>query len=243
MGGMDSGELVSSDVVAFFANGIAALAPGDDIPAFFERAVPEANELVQQRYNVDGKECGTTLVCTVMQDNKLYWASVGDSRIYIVRDGEIAQMTRDHTYALKLQQMVDAGRLSQDAADTDPQREALVGYIGAPVLEMVDISRGFFELLPDDILLLCSDGLTKSVSDAHILQLLLENRHNLHTAAQVLPLAAFDESPGGQDNTSVILMQYLGPPAPPAPCAEQTVRIEEAEFIQRSEESNESGEM
>lgn len=215
MGGMEAGELVSSDVVAFCANRIAALSPEEDVADFYEQTILDANELVLDRYVREGRESGTTLVSAIMRGGRLHWASVGDSRIYILRGGEIARVTRDHNFALQLQELVEAGRLSQQEADADPRREALVSYIGAPVLEMVDVSRGLFALEKDDLVLLCSDGLTKSLSDERILQLLEPPPHSLEEAARRLTLTAFDETPGGQDNTSVILMRYLGGAAKP----------------------------
>lgn len=213
MGGMEAGELVSADVVEFFANRIAALPPDADIPTFYSSAVLDANEMVLHRYLHEGHEGGTTLVSAIFLGGALYWAAVGDSRIYILRGGEMARLTRDHNYALQLQGLVENGRLSQEEADRDPQREALVSYLGAPVLEMVDVSRGSFELEHGDLLLLCSDGLTKTLPDEQILKLLSPPPQNLAEAARTLTVAAFDASPGSQDNTSVILMRYYGPPA------------------------------
>lgn len=210
MGGMEDGEKVSSDVVAYLANRISRLEAGADIPAFFQQVVVDANEMILERNAQNGQEAGTTLVAVIIQQAGLFWAGVGDSRIYILRDGEIARVTRDHNYALQLQQMVEAGHITQQQADEDPRREALVSYIGAPVLEEVDVSRGSFALETGDLVLLCSDGLTKSLSDERILEVISEHGGDLAETARVLPLAAFDASPGGQDNTSVILMQYHG---------------------------------
>ncbi len=212
MGGMEAGELVSADVVEFFANQLAGLPAGADVPSFYAGAILDANAMVLKRYVQKGCEGGTTLVSALIRGEKLYWAAVGDSRIYILRGGEIARVTRDHNYALRLQSLVEAGSLSQEEADSDPQRDALVSYLGAPILEMVDISRGSFELLGGDLVLLCSDGLTKPLRDGQILALLTPPPERLAEAAHRLTAAAMDASPAGQDNTSVILMRYFGPP-------------------------------
>lgn len=214
MGGMEAGELVSADVVEFFANRISALPKDADIPAFYASALFDANEMVLRRYLQEGHEGGTTLVSTFVRGRALYWAAVGDSRIYILRGGEIARLTRDHNLAMQLQQLVQEGRLSQKEADQNPQKEALVSYLGAPVLEIIDVSRGSFELEADDLILLCSDGLTKSLPDARILELLQPLPGNLAEAAHALTIRAMDESPGGQDNTTVILMRYFGEGSP-----------------------------
>lgn len=211
MGGMENGEKASAEVVELVVNGIAALPRDAQIPDFFLRTLQEANEKVLSDCSTTGGQgSGTTMVSVVIRDGGMYWAAVGDSRIYIIRHGDMVQITRDHNYAMQLQEQVEAGKLSQTDADKSPMREALVSYIGAPVLEIVDVSRGAFPLVRGDIALLCSDGLTKSLSDRRILELLMGSIHDLDEAARLLPLAAFDEGAGSQDNTSVALLQYIG---------------------------------
>lgn len=210
MGGMAAGERVSSDVVAFMANQIAAL-QGQDIPPYLEKAAVAANEMVCQSNLENGQESGTTLVAVVIRQGELFWLNVGDSRIYILRDWEMARITRDHNFALELQELVQQGRITQQQADEDPRKDALVSYIGAEVLEIIDVNRGSFHLQTGDIVLLCSDGLTKAMPDEVILELVCQHKEDLQQAARVLPLEAFDRCPGGMDNTSVILMQYYGP--------------------------------
>ena len=209
MGGMAEGERVSSDVVAFMANQISGLAPGQDVPAFFENCAALANEMVLADNQKTGQESGTTLISVIVRKDELFWLNVGDSRIYVIRGGEIAQVSRDHNFALELQEMVEAGRITQQQADTDPRKDALVSYIGAPVLEIVDVNRGSFKLQYGDIVLLCSDGLTKILPNEEILAVVQSFGSDMAGAAQALPLTAFDTGTGGMDNTSVILMQYL----------------------------------
>lgn len=210
MGGMAEGERVSSDVVAFMANRIAALEKDEDVPAFLERAAADANEMVLAANVQSGQESGTTLITAIVRNGGLYWLNVGDSRIYIVRAGEIARVTRDHNFALELQEMVEAGRITQQQADADPRKDALVSHIGAPVLEIIDVNRGFFQLEYGDMVMLCSDGLTKILPDEQILTVLKASGSDIAASARALPLTAFDNSGGAMDNTSVILMQYLG---------------------------------
>ncbi len=210
MGGMKDGDLASADTVEFFANHLAALNEQDNIAQSYSVFIDKANQMIHKRYLDQGREVGTTLVSTYIQNNHLYWASVGDSRIYLLRDGEIARLTKDHNYALRLQDMVNIGKISQEEADNDPRKEALLSYIGAPVLEVIDISRSPFILVPDDIILLCSDGLTKILSDEQILSLLNPPPNNLSEAIHRLITATIDGNNGAQDNTSIVLIHYLG---------------------------------
>ncbi|MFI3212873.1 MAG: protein phosphatase 2C domain-containing protein [Eubacteriales bacterium] len=209
MGGMEDGELVSADVVAFLANALSNIPENMNIPKYYQELALEANEMILQKYVKQGKEAGTTLVSVLIQQNFLYWVSVGDSRIYIIRNQEIARMTTDHNYMLELQELVNAGSITQEEANHHPQKEALISYIGAPVIERIDMAKEPFLLQKEDIILLCSDGLTKSLRDQQILeQILLSDE--LADKARKLTVEALDASRGGQDNTTVILIRYLG---------------------------------
>lgn len=210
MGGMESGELASSDVVAFMANEYASSEMQLDIGMYLEQAAHRVNEMIYDRYVKNGMRVGTTLVSAYIQNNQLYWLSVGDSRIYIIRDGEIARLARDHNYALELQIMVENGRITAEEAKNHPKKEALVSYIGIDYLNYIDVSKRPLELLPNDTILLCSDGLTKSLSDERILDILIAQGQSLNEDAQRLIATAIDESTGSQDNTTVVLMRYFG---------------------------------
>jgi serine/threonine protein phosphatase PrpC len=210
MGGMAEGERVSSDVVAFMANRIAALRPGEVVPDFFERAALDANAAVLSENARTGMEGGTTLAAVIIQAGQLYWLNVGDSGVFIIRGREIARVSREHNYALELEDMVKAGAITAAEAEADPRKDALISYIGAPSLEMIDVNRGSFVLESGDMVLLCSDGLTKVLSDAEVLEILTEHGRDLRDCARRLPLAVFDTAVDGMDNTTVVLMQYNG---------------------------------
>lgn len=209
MGGMEDGEKASASVLEFMANQIAGLSEGQNVPAFFQQAIQEANYKLLEEYHGTGAGTGTTFVSVIIQGNHMHWASVGDSRIYIIRGNEIVQMTRDHNYGMELDALVEKGRISRQEAEEHPQREMLISYLGAPQLELVDVSCSALPLQHGDTVLLCSDGLTKSLSNEEILGHIIQ-ANSLHEAAALLPIAAFDAGEGGQDNTSVILLRYYG---------------------------------
>ncbi len=209
MGGLEHGELASSDVVEFFANALSNISADDNIPAFYQAAVEHANDIIKERYVDKGMQVGTTLVSIFITKNQLYWASVGDSRIYIIRNKEIACLTNDHNYGYRLKEFVEQGIMTQEEADSDPNREALISYIGAPELEVIDISRNGFLLEYGDLILLCSDGLTKILSKEEILQQVSIHPDNLSESAHRLIVASMDSHMGSQDNTSVILVRHF----------------------------------
>ena len=209
MGGTAEGERAGSEAVAFMANRIAALGDEPNIPIFLEQAANDANNLILDQNALLQRDSGTTLLTVLIREGMLHWLSVGDSRIYIIRENEIVQVTNDHNLSLELQELVESGQITQEQADTDPEKDHLISYIGAPALERIDLNLSPFQLLHGDIVLLCSDGLTKALYDDEILDIIISNASNIAEAARLLPLVAFDRSPGGLDNTTVILMQYL----------------------------------
>ena len=217
MGGTAEGERASSETVAFMANRIATIFGDENIPAFLEKAAIDANELVLEQNAQLRQNSGTTLLTVLMHGGLLYWLSVGDSRVYIIRNGEIVQVTTDHNYALELQEMVESGQITQEQADADPGKEHLISYIGAPVLERIDVNYNPFEMHYGDVVMLCSDGLTKALYTDEIMGIVTRHGNDVAEAARVLPVTAFDQSHYGMDNTTVILMQYLGRPAEPMP--------------------------
>ena len=220
MGGTAEGERASTETILQVARKIASAKEEDEtvlagqhqnyFPAFLENCAYAANELILNQNEELQQSSGTTLLTVILFDNNLYWLSVGDSRIYIIRGSEIVQTTKDHNYALELQEKVDAGLLSQEEADNDPKKEHLISYIGAPYLERIDVNRSPFQMQHGDIVLLCSDGLVKSLFDDEILEIITRCGSNIFEAARLLPVEAFDRSPGALDNTTVVLMQYLG---------------------------------
>ncbi|MDL2288978.1 protein phosphatase 2C domain-containing protein [Oscillospiraceae bacterium OttesenSCG-928-F05] len=208
MGGMEHGERASGEAITVFAEALSKIGPETDIPAYLEIEVQAVNAAVRRIGEPGGHGTGTTLIAAVIRRNHLHWVSVGDSRIYILRGDEIVQVTTDHNYGMRLKAQVEEGKITPEAAAEHPQREALISYIGMEFVEEIGLNYNPFPLLHDDIILLCSDGLTKSLSDDDIYTAITEQRDNIQEAARLLPLKAFDASLGSQDNTSVILMKY-----------------------------------
>jgi protein phosphatase len=152
---------------------------------------------------------GTTLTAALIYGDRLHWASVGDSRIYILRGGDIVQVSRDHNYSMLLREYVRQGRMEADDAESHPMRGALVSFIGSGNVRYIDTNRTPFALESGDIVLLCSDGLVKSLADEEIQDVVNAGYGDMASAAKSLTLAAFDKGSGSKDNISVILMQYF----------------------------------
>jgi PPM family protein phosphatase len=165
-------------------------------------AIAAANDTVVRKA-IDTPELrgmGTTLTAVLLRAGRLHLAHVGDSRAYLVRGGEISQLTTDHTL---VEQLIREGRLSRDQAATHPQRSVITRAIGVDRQVEVD-SLPPLELHPGDQILLCSDGLSGPVSDEAIAEILTDIEDGA-AAAEALIKAA--NGAGGPDNITVVLLR------------------------------------
>jgi len=210
MGGLEGGEAASSTAAQAMAAALINMDPGCDIPVFLAKQALHINKLVHDLpfESEDGNGAGTTIVAAVIVDKNLYWLAIGDSRIYIIRQNEIETVTRDHSYSMELDELVRTGRMTPQDAAADPMRDALISFLGVADLKLIDCNQNPFILDPGDIVLLCSDGLYRSLSEHDIMDVIKRHGDDIEECARVLPLYAYDKSPGGQDNTSVVILKY-----------------------------------
>ena len=165
MGGMEDGGLASRTATLSMAQAFNEMDPEGDIPEFLVRQAKLTNQVIYQMpvNKDDYGKTGTTLAAVVICGSHLYWLSIGDSRIYIIRQDEIVSVAPDHSYALELAQQVRLGNITAEEAASDPQKEALISFLGMEELALMDINPNAFILNSGDIILLCSDGLYKSL--------------------------------------------------------------------------------
>jgi PPM family protein phosphatase len=143
---------------------------------------------------------GTTYTAAAIIGDALYFVHVGDSRLYLIRGGEIIQVTRDHSYVSRL---VETGIITREDAEKHPQRNILTAALGTST-ELVMDSPGRPETLqPKDVLLLCSDGLWGQVRDSEILQTV--DGKSAGEAARLLIQLARER--GGPDNITVEILR------------------------------------
>lgn len=213
MGGMQGGEkasaLCASLVYEIFHR--EELTASLSIPNFYKSVIFLADAEVQGMKDEDGSSLtgsGTTLASVVVDDGQLYWASVGDSRIYIIRGDEIFCITRDHNFLMLLNEKVKQGEITQDEADGSPQKEALVSYIGIGGVPYIDMNSKPFQLKDGDFIVLCSDGLYRSVSEDEIKQVVCGRGQETQAAAEALTDLALDKNLKNQDNASVIVIEF-----------------------------------
>ena len=133
MGGLAGGAEASRTAVRSLSDAWLARSGEEDFPEFLRREARIADEKVFLLKDGNGGrlEAGTTVVAAVVQDGNLYWLSVGDSKIYIIRDGEMLSVCRQHNYRLTLDQKLAAGELTREQYQAEEGRaEALISYLG-----------------------------------------------------------------------------------------------------------------
>jgi len=164
--------------------------------------IKKANLRVMERGESDRdlRGMGTTITAVVAEDAKAHVAHVGDSRAYLFRDGNLLQLTEDHTL---VQRMVREGKLTQEEAGHHPQRSILTRALG--VEDGLDVDELTLDVHPGDRILLCTDGLTSMVDDRTILRILQEEPDPQSAADRLVEAA---NEAGGEDNITVVVMAF-----------------------------------
>src|SRR5919204_5268359 len=198
MGGAQAGELASRLAAAALREGRADVVSEERIVELLR----EANRRVYARASEDAAASGmgTTVTVALVEGDRVVFGHVGDSRAYLIRDGELSQVTDDHSLVAEL---VRTGRLSPEEAEGHPQRSVITRALGTD--SEVDVDTFSIGAKPGDLFLLCSDGLSSMVDDRTILELAEKHRGNLDEAARAMLGAA--NKGGGEDNITVVLFE------------------------------------
>ena len=169
MGGLQGGERASRLCCETVFNGYYDSPATEDVCSLLKQLIISADKGVARLTGDDGQPIngGTTIVAVVIRGEKAYWASAGDSRIYLYLNGNLSQITQDHNYRMILMQDVKAGKIPPEAVEQHPQKEALISYVGKGNISLID--TGEFKFAPGDgTLILCSDGLYKYANPSQI---------------------------------------------------------------------------
>ena len=209
MGGMEGGAL-ASETAATVMKEMFQKRDIDDIRFFLNCFSQEADKKVSM-IKKDGKwlEAGTTVAAVMLEGNSLYWLSAGDSRIYLCRSGKMICPVRDHNYRMLLDEMLSSGKIDIEkykVESSSPEAEGLIMYLGMGGIDGAQINESPFRVLPGDRILLCSDGLYRTLSETQI-QEILKTELPLTQKVSVLVQAALEKGAHKQDNTSVILIE------------------------------------
>lgn len=200
MGGHAAGEVASrmaADTITqeYFKNGSS-----ETIEKKLDRAFMLANSHIYDAASANQalRGMGTTCTALAVVNNTVYFAHVGDSRAYLIKNNSIERITTDHTY---VQQLVKEGKITPAEAEEHPQRNILTNAMGTKPAITIDTGRCDFLLQENDVLLLCSDGLYDYLQDTEIMEMI--SGCNPRQAAEALVTEA--KKRGGHDNITVVL--------------------------------------
>ncbi len=208
MGGLDLGEEASSIAAMSFMQIYENRESNESINQTLKRAILVANASVFD-LAFDGsaeRDLGTTLVAAVIYKEQLYWISAGDSRIYLLRNNNLQQLTRDHIYANYLEDDVTKGKLTSQEALEHPERDYLTSYLGLPDLTEICQNEEPVGLLAGDKILLCSDGLTNTLDEKEILSVLQDSFNNV---AEEMVKDVLTKNNPHQDNVTVVVLSVI----------------------------------
>jgi protein phosphatase len=196
-GGQEASHLAVETVVSFYRD-----LEGDDPQQALIEALQAAHERVRQygfaHPNLRGM--GTTCTAIAVVGDALHYVHVGDTRLYLVRGGQITQVTRDHSYVGRL---VESGVISREEAEKHPQRNILTAALGTSADLIMDSPGRAEALQPQDVLVVCSDGLWGQVHDAEILEA-VANKSPAAAGRELIDLA---RERGGPDNITVQILR------------------------------------
>ncbi len=200
MGGHAAGDYASRFTVETMTEHIRQSEQREPV-AVLREAVLFANGLLAEAAcaDCDKMGMGTTIVAAVIADERLYTANVGDSRLYVISEEGITQITRDHSL---VEEMIRLGEMRPEQAKNHPDRNIITRAVGV----MPEVAVDFFEtrLVPGDYVLLCTDGLTNMIEDAVIREIVLGREE---IAGKVKKLVETANENGGRDNITVVLIE------------------------------------
>ena len=206
MGGHKAGEVASNLAIStiirhYESSKQKILSKEMFIPQFLNESVELANDnLIEEASGDDElKGMGTTVTMCLILDNEVYIGHVGDSRAYLLRDGELSQITQDHSLVGELLRI---GSITKDEAVNHPKKNIITRALGSNPKINVDVFNR--ELQNEDKIILCTDGLTNMVTEEKILEILLSSEI---PSAVCSTLVNISNEAGGIDNTTIMIIK------------------------------------
>lgn len=198
MGGCNAGEIASHEAAVCIRDFIFQnFLNYEDKEELLRDALVNANTSVYNTANTNTtlSGMGTTVTCALILENGAFIGHVGDSRAYLLSNATIEKLTKDHSL---VQELLNNGSITEEEAEAHPQKNLITRAVGTEKNVIIDIK--FITLAKEDVLILCSDGLTNYVHSEEILKIVLNNKE---TAIDELVDLANEK--GGNDNISIII--------------------------------------
>lgn len=221
MGGAQAGDIASRMTTEQLAESLISGSGDQSIALRLRETIKHANREIWEaaRSHPGYKGMGATLTAAVIEDGRAIIAQVGDSRGYLIRKGNIHQITRDQSL---VQSLIDAGQLTEEQALDFPYRNVILHAMG--VERDVEPEIGAVVLKQGDYLLLCSDGLSNKVGNVEMHNLILQSETLKEACERLIKLA---NERGGEDNITLVLAQVSGAKLPePNPDTGKLVQVE-----------------
>lgn len=207
MGGLSSGDQVSQAIVRAMLGYAASLQPGQ-MDGVLQEMVRRVNEGVNQMLGPDGLyKSGSTLVAVLAQGCAFHWLSVGDSRIYLYRNGRMIQLNQEHTLLQEWMPDILNGKLHYEDAMKNPDRAKLTSFIGMGQLKHVDASLRPVRISQGDRVLLMSDGVFNTLSES-VMEQILSSYPDAQQAAKQFEKSILQAKMPGQDNFTVVILGF-----------------------------------
>lgn len=205
MGGLADGAKISASITdimnKLFSDMSESLSPQDRLLTMtYDTAGTIRNYLI----NENAEMSGSTLAAVIIHNNKLSFLSVGDSRIYLVRNGMLLQLNREHSYSVELDEAAARGEMYFEQARNHPQRNALTSYIGNVPLEQIDRSTRPIRLVHGDAVMIMSDGVFGTLSDEKIESIFVKD--DPAATAKAIEREVIAAAYPNQDNFSAVVL-------------------------------------
>lgn len=203
IGGHNAGEVASELACTIIIENLRKhySSYSQKLPLLLTKSIEKANKAVYikslEHENFEGM--GTTITLGILSEGIVYVAHVGDSRMYIIKNDKIQQVTRDHTL---VNELLANGTITCEEAKVHPQRNIITKAVGSSEKLSVDIFE--IEVENNNVLLLCSDGLTDTTDDSKILDIIINSENYHHACTSLIDSA--NES-GGHDNITVMIVK------------------------------------
>ncbi len=197
-GGQEPSQLATQAIQAYLEKHWQSVIPCDEL---LSQAVGEANQAIlqDQQSHPERSDMGTTAVVVMFRKEQPWFAHVGDSRLYRLRNSKLEQISEDHTWVARA---MKAGDITPDQARMHPWRHVLSQCLGRKDLPPIEVQP--LDVQPGDRLLLCSDGLTEELSDDAITSYLDPSLSSDQSAAKLIEAA---KEKGGRDNITVVIVE------------------------------------
>ena len=212
MGGLAGGSIASRYAANLLLKDLENVNPSGDMHTFFKYELEKLDDAIYGLKDESGARlgAGTTIVAVLLFGNKLYWFSVGDSKLYYMRNQEMYCVTRSHNYAMQLEEMKKNSLIDEQKYKEESQKgEQLISYLGMGMAEIFDGNYSPFTMEVGDKILLCTDGVYRTLNQQEIRNI-MESRGNTEYKCKKFEETILEKQSNTQDNATWIVIQKIG---------------------------------